>query len=78
MKLGAKNVEWILVAALAIVIITQFLILSGGIASNTIQTTMIHVLLLMSFGGTLIVAIILLRIYDVLAMTHALHQAKKK
>ena len=67
MKLGPKNIEWVIVLGLIIVTIIEFLLLAGGFAGNSIQTTMINVILLMIFAGQLIIAIILLRMYDIMA-----------
>ena len=67
MKLGAKNLEWVIVTGLILVTIIEFLLLAGGFAGNTIQATLVNVLLLMVFAGQLIIAIILLRVYDVMA-----------
>lgn len=67
MKLGAKNIEWFFIAALIIITITEFIMFLGGMLSNTVQTTMIIMTILMLFAGQIITSIILLRIYDKLS-----------
>ena len=64
MKLGPKNVEWIFVMTLVLLAVSQFMVMTGGMITNTFQMTLMNMLLLMIFGGQLIVGIILLRIYD--------------
>ncbi len=64
MKLGAKNLEWLFIAALVIITITEFLMLGGGMMSSTPQTTMIAMGLLMVSAAQIITAILLIRIYD--------------
>ena len=78
MKMGPKNLEWVLVAGLILVTLIEFLLLSGGVAANTLQTTLINVILLMVFGGQLIIAIILLRMYDLMLMGNPAETPKKK
>ncbi|NOR85179.1 hypothetical protein GQ473_03600 [archaeon] len=64
MKLGPKHLEWIFVVILVILAVSQFIILTGGIMTNSFQLTLMNMFLLMIFGGQLVVGIILLRIYD--------------
>ncbi len=64
MKLGPKNVEWVFVMTLVLLAVSQFMVMTGGMITNTFQMTLMNMLLLMIFGGQLIVGIILLRIYD--------------
>lgn len=64
MKLGAKNIEWLFIAALVVITITEFLMLGGGMMSSTPQTTMIAMGLLMVSAAQIITAILLIRIYD--------------
>ena len=64
MKLGSKNLEWLFIAALVIITITEFLMLGGGMMSSTPQTTMIAMGLLMVSAAQIITAILLIRIYD--------------
>ncbi len=64
MKLGPKNVEWIFVMTLVLLAVSQFMVMTGGMITNTFQMTLMNMLLLMIFGGQLITGIILLRIYD--------------
>ncbi|MCK5473999.1 MAG: hypothetical protein KAI53_01215 [Candidatus Aenigmarchaeota archaeon] len=64
MKLGPKNVEWLFVITLVLLAVSQFMVMTGGMITNTFQMTLMNMLLLMIFGGQLIVGIILLRIYD--------------
>lgn len=64
MKLGPKNLEWLFIAALVLITITEFLMFGGGMLSSTSQTTLMVMVLLMIFAGQIIISIILLRIYD--------------
>lgn len=64
MKLGPKNMEWIFVVMLVILAVSQFIIMAGGMMTNSFQLTLMNMFLLMIFGGQLVVGIILLRIYD--------------
>lgn len=64
MKLGAKNLELFFVAALVLITIIEFLLLSAGIASQQLMLTLLNMSILMVVGGQILVCIILLRIYD--------------
>ena len=64
MHLGSKRIEWIITAGLFVVMAIELMLLVAGTAANTLQTTLIHVLLLLVFAGEGMIAIILLRIYD--------------
>lgn len=65
MMLGSRNLEWILTAGLTIGTIIAFLLISGGLNAQ-IPETLRDLLLVMIFAAQLIVAIILLRIYEAL------------
>lgn len=75
MKFGAKNLELVLVSSLIIVTVIAFLLLAGGLASDATLSTLQPILLLMIFAGQTIETIVLLRMYDLIAMGN---QTKKR
>lgn len=56
--------ELVIIAAIITVTIVAFVLILAGTLSNTPQTTLINVSLLMVFGGVLLLSIICLQIYD--------------
>ncbi|MBU4245802.1 MAG: hypothetical protein ABIF85_00880 [Nanoarchaeota archaeon] len=64
MRSDPKHMELVLIAAIITVTIVTFVLILAGTLSNTPQTTLINVSLLMIFGGLLLLSIISLQIYD--------------
>jgi len=58
--------EWFFIAGLAIIVITEFFIMAGGIINMTPQTSMMNMSLLMIIGGELLLGILMLRIIELL------------
>lgn len=76
MKYGPRNIELILLASLITATAVVFVVLVAGTLSKTPQTTLLNLSVLMIFGGTLQISIILLRIYD--KLTEMLEIMKNK
>ncbi len=68
MKLGSKNIELFFVATLAILTVVEFLLLSAGIISQQLILTLLNMTMLMVVGGEILICILLLRIYDKIAI----------
>lgn len=68
MKLGPKNIELFFVAVLAILTVVEFLLLSAGIISQQLILTLLNMVMLMVVGGEILICILLLRIYDKIAI----------
>ena len=77
MKSGPKNIELVLTAAIITVTIVAFVVILGGTFSNTPQTTLMNLTLLMIFGAMLLISIILLQIYDKLIEIHESMKIKR-
>ena len=77
MKSGPKNIELVLTAAIITVTIVAFVVIMGGTFSNTPQTTLMNLSLLMIFGAMLLISIILLQIYDKLIEIHESMKIKR-
>ena len=77
MKSGPKNIELVLTAAIITVTIIAFVVILGGTFSNTPQTTLMNLTLLMIFGAMLLISIILLQIYDKLIEIHESMKIKR-
>jgi|GEM_PF-1708821 len=78
MKSSPKNMELILTAAIITVTIVAFVVLLAGTLSNTPQTTLINLSLLMIFGAMLLISIILLQIYDKLIGINEIMKTKNE
>ncbi len=68
MKLGPKNIELFFVAALVLITIVEFLLLSAGIRSQQLIFTLLNMIMLMVVAGEILICILLLRIYDRVAI----------
>lgn len=77
MKSGPKNIELVLTAAIITVTIVAFVVIMGGTFTNTPQTTLMNLTLLMIFGAMLLISIILLQIYDKLIAIHETMKIKR-
>ena len=71
MKLGPKNIELFFVAVLILITVIEFMLLSAGIVSQQLLGTLEVMSILMVVGGQILVCIILLRIYDKVAIISA-------
>ncbi len=71
MKLGPKNIELFFVAALILITVIEFMLLSAGIVSEQLLPTLMTMSILMVVGGQILICIILLRIYDKVAVISA-------
>ncbi len=78
MKSSPKNMELILTASIITVTIVAFVVILAGTLSNTPQTTLINLSLLMIFGAMLLISIILLQIYDKLMGVQEIMKTKKE
>lgn len=63
MKLGPKNLELFFIAALFMLTIVEFMLLSAGVLSRQLIGSLQIMSVLMVVGGEIIICIILLRIY---------------
>ncbi len=77
MRAHPKNIELILTAAIITVTVVAFVVIMGGTISNTPQTTLMNLSLLMIFGAMLLISIILLQIYDKLIEIHETMKIKR-
>lgn len=73
MKLGPKNLELFFIAALFMLTIVEFMLLSAGVLSRQLIGSLQIMSVLMVVGGEIVICIILLRIYVKLEA----HSAKK-
>ena len=78
MKLGPRNVEWILVVILIVSTLAVFLFMSAAMMEPAPQTTMVSLFLIMIFGGEMLIGIILLRIYDRISSVLGVIEEKKQ
>lgn len=78
MKSSPKNMELLLTASIITVTIIAFVVILAGTLSNTPQTTLINLSLLMIFGAMLLISIILLQIYDKLMGVQEIMKTKKE
>ena len=78
MKLGSKNIEWILVAVLIVSTLAAFLLLSAAMMEPAPQATTTNLFLILIFGGEMLVGIILLRIYDKISSILSALEEKKQ
>ena len=78
MKSNPKNMELILTASIITVTIVAFVVILAGTLSNTPETTLMNLSLLMIFGAILLICIILLKIYDKLIEIHEIIKTKNE
>ena len=64
MKFGTKALEYLLVTCLAIIVVMNFMILTGAMLSGIDSINLLNMFVLLVLGTQFVVCIILLRIYD--------------
>lgn len=77
MKLGLRNIEWILISIMVVSTLAVYLFISAAMLDAPAQTTATNLFLIMIFGGQILMCIILLRIYDKISSSQGLVEEKQ-
>ncbi|MBW6451856.1 MAG: hypothetical protein K0B02_03950 [DPANN group archaeon] len=67
MKLGTKTLEYFLLVCLAIIVVLNFMLLTGAMLSGIDNTDLLNMFVLLILGTQFVITIILLRIYEQLS-----------